>query len=199
MKTVIKVFFCAAFLASLILPAVVSAEEFSADVSNQTKLGNMSGKIYVSDGNVRMEMPGAITITRMDDMMAFILIPEQKAYMEQKIDPYIFASTTSSIPGETERTFVADESLGGRNTKKYRVSYTSLAGSATMVQWKDPSISMPIRTADIDGKWSIEFSNIVTGPQNDSLFDIPDSYNKFIMPDMAEMMEAAQQTVVENK
>ncbi len=197
MKIIGKPFSLIIFFALLVLLKIAQAEDFSADVINQAKEGTLSGKIYVSKDRVRMETPGAVTITRMDEMAAFILMPEQKIYMEQKIDPSLVASTAEKLPGETERTFVADEALGVRNTKKYRVSYKSQAGNVTVFQWIDPTMSIPVKTADVDGKWSIEFDNIVTGPQNNSLFEIPEGYTKFIMPNMDDMMKAAQQAVVD--
>jgi len=192
-----KTVFLILFFALLVSLKTVQAEDFSADVISRSKEGTLSGKMYVSNDRVRMEMPGAVTITRMDEMSAYILMPEQKIYMEQKIDPSIVASTAEKLPGETGRTFVADETVGGRNTKKYRVSYKSQAGNATIFQWIDPAMSIPVKTADVDGKWSMEFGNIVTGSQNNSLFEIPEGYTKFDMPNMDDMMKAAQQAVVD--
>jgi hypothetical protein len=188
MKIIRKTVFLIAFFVLLALLKTVQAEDFSADVISKSKEGTLSGKMYVSKDRVRMEMPGAVTITKMDEMAAYILMPEQKIYMEQKIDPSIVASTAEKLPGETGRTFVANETVDGRNTKKYRVSYKSQAGNA---------MSIPVKTADVDGKWSIEFSSIVTGSQNNSLFEIPEGYTKFTMPNMDDMMKAAQQTVVD--
>lgn len=196
-KMIRKTVFLIIFFVLLVLPKAALAEDFSADVISQTKAGTVSGKMYMSKDRVRMEMPGAVTITKMDDMTAFILMPEQKVYMEQKIDPSLIASTSSKLPGETERTFVADEVLNGRNTKKYHVSYKSQAGDVTVFQWIDPNISMPVKTADVNGRWSMEFSNIITGPQGDSLFEIPEGYAKFTMPNMGDMMKAAQEAVVD--
>jgi hypothetical protein len=196
MKIISKAVFLAVSFALLFSLKTAYAEDFSANVVSHTKEGTFSGKIYVLNNRIRMEMPGAVTITRMDEMTAFILIPEQKIYMEQQIDPSLFVSTSGKLQGETERVFVADEMAGGRNTKKYRVSYNSQAGNATVFQWIDPNMSMPVKTADVDGKWSMEFSNIVTGPQDGSLFDIPGGYAKFTMPNMDDMMKAAQDSVV---
>jgi hypothetical protein len=192
-----KAIFLIIFFAFLILPKAARAEDFSADVISQAKEGTLSGKIYVSKDKVRMEMPGAITITKMENMVAFILMPEQKIYMEQKIDPSLTASTSANLPGETERILVTDETLDGRNTKKYRVSYKSQAGDVTVFQWIDPAVSMPVKTADVGGRWSMKFNNIITGPQSDSLFEIPEGYSKFDMPNMDDMMKAAQQAVVD--
>jgi hypothetical protein len=197
MKMIRKIVFLVVFFTLLVSLKTAHAEDFSADVISHTKEGTLSGKIYMSKNGIRMEMPGAVTITRMDKMAAFILMPEQKIYMEQKIDPDLIASTGEKLPGETERTFVADETIGGKKTKKYRVSYKSQAGNATIFQWIDPAASMPIKTADIDGKWSMEFSHIATGPQNNSLFEIPEGYTKFTMPNMDDMMKAAQQAVID--
>ena len=192
MKMLRKTVFLITFFTLLALLETVQAEDFSANAISKSKEGTLSGKIYISKNRVRMEMPGAVTITRMDEMAAFILVPEQKIYMEQKIDPDLFASTSEKLPGETERTFVADEAVGGRNTKKYRVSYKSQAGNATIFQWIDPTISMPVKTADLDGKWSMEFSNIVIRPQDNWLFEIPKGYTKFTMPDMDSTTEPAE-------
>lgn len=182
----------------LIITGIVFAEEFSADVKSSSSAGGFDGKIYISGDKIRMEVPGGVTITRMDRMTAYILVPAQNTYMEQKLDPSIIASSSSRIQGETERAFIGDEVLNGKNTKKYRVSYQSGAGSATVYQWIDPSIEIPVRTEDINGKWSMEFRNIKKEDQDSTLFEIPASYAKFELPDMSEIMNKAQKEILQD-
>jgi hypothetical protein len=48
-----------------------------------------------------------------------------------------------------------------------------------MYQWISSDIEMPVKTAAINGKWSMELKNIKTGSQPDHLFDMPKGYKKF--------------------
>lgn len=49
-------------------------------------------------------------------------------------------------------------------------------------QWVATDIHFPIKTAAIDGSWSMEYRNIRMGPKPDSLFEIPKGYQKTTVP-----------------
>ena len=62
--------------------AVVSAEDFSADMVSSSPEGSFTAKLYVSGDKSRMETSGATTISRMDKKVVWILMPAEKMYME---------------------------------------------------------------------------------------------------------------------
>ena len=166
--------------------AAVYAGDFSADMVSTARQGSFPAKLYVSGDKSRMEMPGAISISRMDKKVTWMLMPEQKMYMEQPIDTRAAAGTQEKVDGEIERKAEGAEVVSGRNTTKYRVTFESNGKHESMFQWIDGSVNIPVKTAAIDGSWSTEFRNIRTGPQDGALFEIPAGYTKmsFAMPDM---------------
>ena len=168
------------------------AFDFSADTVSTSQGQVSKGKIYVSNDKVRMDTPGASTITRMDKKVAWILMPDQNMYMEQPLSLENVAAA-EKVPGELSRTLVGLDTVDGKTVNKYRVTYTSSAGESSMLQWVDSAMNIPVKTAAEDGSWSVEYRNITMGAQPDSVFELPTGYKKFAMPDMKEMMRSAQQ------
>jgi hypothetical protein len=176
-----------------VLSVQAQTSEFSADVVNTSAgMGTTSGKIYVSKDKTRMEMEQAIVIARMDKKVSWVIMPLQKQYMEQAIDPRSVAGTDEKMPGELERTLVGKETVDGRSTEKYRITYNAMGKKETVFQWLDPRIKIPVKTAAEDGSWSMEFRNIHAGPQADSLFEVPAGYSKFSMLSPSDMTSMIQ-------
>ncbi|MFA5146034.1 MAG: hypothetical protein WC515_01440 [Candidatus Omnitrophota bacterium] len=169
------------------------ALDFSADMVSTTRAGSFTGKIFAAKDKVRMDMAGAVTITRMDKDVAWVLMPQQNMYMEQKLDPERIAGATEKMPGEMERTLVGKDTVDGKMTDKYLIVYTSKEGRATVFQWIDPVSGIPLKTAAEDGSWSVEYRNLMVGAQDDSLFEIPSGYQKFAMPDISDMMKGMRE------
>ena len=166
------------------------AQDFSADMVSSSAEGSFTGKIYVSGEKSLMEMPEAITISRMDKKVAWMLMPSEKMYMEQPLNPHSAVSTTDKIDGEIERKVEGNEQVNGRDTTKYRVTFQAEGKREEVFQWIDESAHIPVKTAAIDGSWSSEFKNIHTGPQDQSSFEIPAGYRpmSFDMPDMKSLL-----------
>lgn len=166
------------------------AGDFSADMVSTSREGSSSGKMYVSGENSRMEMPGMIVINRMDKKVAWMLMPAEKMYMEQALDTRTAAGAQEKMEGEIERIAEGKETVNGRAVTKYRVTYEAQGKRESVFQWLDEKARIPVKTAAVDGSWSMEFKNIETGSQDQALFEIPAGYQKmsFNMPDMADMM-----------
>ena len=161
---------------------MVYAADFSADIVSSSPQGSFKAKLYVSGDKSRTEMPGAITISRMDEKVVWMLMPVEKMYMEQPIDPRAAVSMREKVDGEIERKAEGNEIVGGRNTTKYRVTFKANGKRESVFQWIDESVHIPVKTAAIDGSWSSESRNIQLGSQDPTLFEIPAGYSK--MPDM---------------
>jgi hypothetical protein len=171
----------------------VSALDFSADmVSTVRGGGSFAGKTFVSGDKSRMEAAGAITITRIDKGVTWMIVPEQNMFIEQPIDVSKVAGTTDKIPGELERSLLGREAVGKISADKYRVAYTENGRKVAVLQWIDPASGIPVKTASEDGGWSVEYKNLVVGAQPDSLFEVPQQYSKMAMPNMADIMAAAK-------
>ncbi len=185
------------FIFGIVLSAaVVYAEDFSADMVSSTPEGSFTAKLYVSGDKSRTEMPEATTISRMDKKIVWMLIPAEKMYMEQPIPPHTAASLQEKVAGEIERTAEGNETVNGRGTTKYRVTFEAGGKRESVFQWIDEAAHIPVKTAAIDGSWSSEFRNMRSGPQDPALFEIPDGYRKMSlgMPDMRGTMSAADKT-----
>ncbi len=174
----------------LLLGVAAIAADFSADMVSSTPEGSMTAKMYVSGQKSRIEMSGMVTIGRMDRNVTWILMPQQKMYMEHPIDKRSAMSTQEKIDGELARAVVSKETVNGINTTKYRVTYEALGKRDEIFQWIDDANHFPVKTASVDGSWWSEFKNINTEMQNPDLFEIPDGYSKMSagIPDISGMM-----------
>jgi len=180
--------FISVFAAVSFAAAAAFAAEFSADMVNTSKAATISQKFFVNGNKSRMESPESIVIIRMDKNVMWMLMSQQKMYMEQPLDPSKIPATSEKYPGEMERTLVGKEAIDGRTTEKYRITYTVNGMKVTVYQWLAPDLGMPVKTAAEDGSWTMEYKNIETGSQPDSLFEIPSGYSKFTMPSAGDMM-----------
>ena len=158
---------------------IAVAQDFSADMVSTTKAGVSTGKIFVAKEKTRMETLQTIIITRIDKNVVWILMPAQRMYMEQPLKPENVVATTDKMPGEIERKLVGKETVGGKRTDKYRIVYTTADKKETVFQWIAAESGLPVKSAAVDGSWTIEYKNLKTGKQPDTLFEIPTGYQKF--------------------
>jgi hypothetical protein len=163
----------------LCLTGGVYAQEFSADIVTNTKDGSSKGKVYVSKDRIRMEMQSAITIARMDMKKAWMLMPQQKMYMEMPADAQNLSSAMEKVPGERSRTLIGTETIGGRQTEKYEVSYDYQGTAETIYIWLSKELHFPLKSSALDNSWSVEYTNVAEGPQKQELFELPGEYTKF--------------------
>ena len=181
-----NIIFALALLVSVSFFAVQShAVDFSADTVYTAEGHKTTGKIYSKSDRFRMEMTGPqqmISISRMDKKVAWSIFPAQKSYMEMQLDPGMAPKT--EIRGEIERKQVGAETIDGHPAKKYLVTYKDGSKTAQIYQWMAMDINFPVKTADINNKWTQEFRNIKVGPQPDNLFELPAGYKKMQIPQM---------------
>ncbi len=173
--------FVSVFAAIVLTASTALAAEFSGDMVNTSKAGAVNQKFFISGDKTRMESPQGIAIVRTDKKVMWMLMPQQKMYMEMPLNPSDVPATSEKYPGEIERTLMGKETVDGRATDKYRVVYTAAGVKTTIFQWFAPDIGLPVKTAAEDGSWTMEYKNIKTGTQPDSLFEIPAGYSKMSM------------------
>jgi hypothetical protein len=179
---------------ALSLAQAASALDFSADMVSTMRGGpSVTGRTFVSGDKVRMEAAGAVTITRVDKGVTWVIVPDQDLFMEQPIDMSKVAGATDKVPGEIERTPLGRESVDGRAADKFRVAYEEKGRRVTVFQWIDPASGIPVKTSAADGSWSVEYRNLSLARQPDSLFEVPARYSKMKIPTMADMMAMAGQ------
>ena len=164
--------------------ACAFAAAFAADVVGQSQEGAINGKIYMQGGNVRMEMAQAVTITRMDQKVVWIMMPSERMYMEQPLNPRDAIMSGRAKSDETQKKSLGPDTVDGKQTEKFQVTYDYDGTTSSVYEWIESSLGMPIKVAAVDGSWWMEYHNVTTGPQEASLFEVPGGYQKFSMPSM---------------
>jgi hypothetical protein len=188
----LKTFF-AVFLAVLFAASLSLAAEFSADtISTFQGDKQLKGKLFFKVDRFRMEMKphndmSMVIITRLDKKVAWNLMPETKMYMEIPFDMKNKPKIDEKYEGEIERKEVGRETIDGHPTIKYLITYQVDNEKHQVYQWLATDIKMPVKTTAVDGSWGQELKNIKTGPQSDSLFEIPVGFQKMQMPQIPMM------------
>jgi hypothetical protein len=165
-----------------------SAMTFSADIYNSD---GQNGKFYMDTDKIRTETREMISIVRWDKKLVWLLMPEEKQYMEQVLNhANINQKHMPSIEpasDEIERFFILHETINGYASDKYKVT---VGKQSSYYEWisSDPGITMSVKTAAIDGSWWNEYRNISLDTPNPALFEIPSDYIKMSMPGIGGFM-----------
>jgi len=193
-------------LGSSVFAQITQLTPFSADMQMSSMQANpmnrdMSGKLYVSQQAMRMDMQGegphqAIIITTFATKTVDILMPQQHMYMEHRasdnpmhrgpntadVHPYDPKNPCASDPGTTCKN-LGTETVNGRSCDHWQITHKD--GNISDV-WIDNKLHFPIKTVSQGSTWQL--TNIKEGPQDPSLFQIPAGYQKMEMPNMGGMM-----------
>jgi len=181
-----KYFFLCGFSALFVLTSFANGYciEIVADVLIKQGAAVNKGKIYVKGEKQRIETEGqGITIIRGDKNVAWMLIPEEKSYMDMPLGPNLVQKldVTPKMKDEVSRKLLGDEVIDGRKTKKYEVTLTSGSKTEKVFQWVWTDIDFPVKMADVGGKWSLEYRNIGK-IVSDSFFELPAGYERISVP-----------------
>jgi hypothetical protein len=165
------------------------AQDFSADIISSANGQVFYGKIFTSGGKVRMEAQGAINIVRPDKKLVWVIMPEQRMYMEMPLDVKNMLVGSTKVANEQTRELVAKDNIDGKEVSKYKVVYDSGNKKETLYMWVLEESDIPIKTLSEDGSWSIEYKNVKIGNVSADLFSMPSGYEKLSMgsPDMSRL------------
>jgi outer membrane lipoprotein-sorting protein len=179
--------------------AGASALEFSSDMVMTSQGQTHTSKVWAKENKFRMESGGqpGYTIMRVDKSVTWMVMPEQKAYMEMKLDPSKRPRSEEKVQGEVSRKLIGSETANGHPAKKYEVTYTEGGKTERMYQWIATDINFPVRMAAIDGSWVLDYKNIKMAAQPDSLFEVPSGYQKTAMPGLGSFGRAAPEAAGE--
>jgi hypothetical protein len=167
------------------------AMEFSADVVRKGMGGESTSKVYIKDKKVRMDsmagpMGPGYSIVRQDRQVMWMVNPGQKTYFEMPLQGMADMSQNpqgdEKLPGEVSRKELGKEVVDGHPCVKYEIAYQHGGQSMRVHQWIAQDLKLPVRTAAVDGTWSVEYKNINKGSQPDSLFEVPAGFQKSSMP-----------------
>jgi hypothetical protein len=157
------------------------SQEFSSNVTTKTKEGTESGKVFVSKDKIRMEMETAISIARTDKKLVWMLLPQDKIYMEMPMGAENTITLMNKVPGEISRKLLGTETISGRETEKYEVVYQDKVKDKeqTINIWLSKDLQFPLKSSNVDGSWSVEYTDVKEGPQPAAMFELPADYKKF--------------------
>jgi outer membrane lipoprotein-sorting protein len=167
MKTTRKRFgaFLVLSITSACALAAGAGPEFSADTLQRGPGGQVSsGRMFVGDGRVRMEMAAQgqnlVRITDEKRRVEWVLFPEQKSYMERKAGPdqggpapdpaAMVADPCADAPGLTCRK-LGEETVGGRAAVKWELTGQQEGRPMTITQWLDKERGIPLQQQFPDG------------------------------------------------
>jgi hypothetical protein len=168
-------------------PKAVMSQEFSAKMVSTAAGRTATSKVYMKAGKFRFdnEAAGSYTIARPDLKKVWVVMTAGKNYMEMGEAKEKESSVPAEkVKGEVSRKAVGSETLDGHPTTKYEVTATKEGKTVTSYQWWATDINFPVKTAAVDGSWSMEYREIKIGGQPDSLFEIPAGYKKMEIPAM---------------
>ena len=171
----------------LLAASLAQAAEFTATMVTKAGGKEIPGKVYVKDSNVRNEVQVAgmasIHILRPDKKVMWVVMPQQKAYMEmpfsqeaqQKLMPL-----TESQKAKMKK--VGTETINGYACDKYESTMSHQGKSMKVFTWVATDLGMPIKIVSADGSFSMEYKDIKPGEVADSQFELPQGYQKMKLP-----------------
>lgn len=176
------------------------AAEYSANLVHIDAAGKVepAGRIVAAPGKWRMEQLGGeagapVVIVRMDKKTQWVLMPEEKIYMESVVKEGDQAAGLGKPGGPTGKVVEKDlgaETVNGYLCRKKEVTSESAFQGRTMkhvtIVWQAEEFDFPLRTRDEDGSVT-EMRDIKTGAQPAALFEVPAGFDKMTMPVMPGM------------
>lgn len=193
MKKLILIAVMSISFSGTVLAADEPKVEYSADSSMETEAGAMNGRIYSAPGKERREMDQGgkkmITIMRKDKKVTWMLMPEQKMYMEMPMD------SGRPQPGNTsdykiDATVVGTETVNGIKATKSKVVMTDSKGNKMGgFMWRTTDgIAVKSDVLAMGGgskmRMKSELTNLKIGHQDPALFEIPAGYTTMSMGGM---------------
>lgn len=179
---------CAFLLSAHAAKAQALFKPFSAGQIHIVNKKTTNGKVMAIENAIRTETENkgkaSINITRFDRNVIWVLMPDQKTYMEMPFQG--LAEMASSIKGATvKRDSLGAEQVGAYHCDKSRVETTYEGKVYVGIEWAAKELDgFVVKKADEKGSWSTEYQNVQLGPQDPSLFEIPAGYQKFSLGGM---------------
>ena len=167
---------------------LTQAAEFTANIITKAGVKEIPGKVYVKGQKARNEIKIAgqtnIQILRPDKNVIWVVIPQQKAYMEmpltQESQEKMFINLTEKQKAKMKK--VGTEAVNNYACDKYETTMSHQGKSVKFYVWIATELGVPIKMVAQDGSFSTECKDIKTGEVSDSLFEPPQGYNKMKLP-----------------
>jgi len=171
----------------LLAASLVQAAEFTATMVTKAGGVEIPGKIYVKENKVRNEVQAggqtSIHILRPDKKVVWIIMPQQKAYVEM---PITHTAQQKMLPltedQKAKMKKVGTETINGYSCDKYETTMSHQGKPMQVFTWVATDLGVPIKIVSEDGSFSMEYKDIKPGQVADSLFDVPQDYKKMQLP-----------------
>jgi hypothetical protein len=177
-------------------PPFVMEKQYSADQTITTKDGMVLQTKTFVDGdkmrsNVTMKGMAMSTIVRKDKKKIYQVMEAQKMVMEMDYDEAKFMkSRTAGAFGPSGKfEVIGPDTVDGIACTKYKV--ISDDQKKTFFFWIDATKKVPVQMTDAEGTFTAKWKNYKVGPQDPSLFELPEGYTVMPMPVMPEMPAGA--------
>jgi hypothetical protein len=192
---------------------VAGAQQFSAEFTETdtglatTSAPTSSGKIYVSNGKVRIEasrFPGDYFLIDGEKGTAYLVKPSSRLFMEARqsspltrllvgVEPnnpcgewqrmaIVSGATEQDDHWHCER--IGDEKIGNRTA----IAYRAQSSGQELVGWIDAGLRFPLKI-QAEKIATLVLLNVQEGPQPGNLFEIPANYRKFDPRDLIERIK----------
>jgi len=183
MKTVLKSLACFLSLCFAVPAFAGSIKEYTADMVDvksgkaMQKLAVTPDKIYSESFDAQGKRQG-MAIIRMDQKKMYVIMEENKSYMELPFDKKQFTAADLSMGMvQTKQEKVGTEPVNGYKADKFKITATAMGRTFTSFQWIAPEFDpMPIRTES--DSVAHEMRNIKTDRPDASLFELPKGYKR---------------------
>jgi hypothetical protein len=165
--------------------------DYSAEEHMETEQGEMVTRIFHSGQKERREMvtngSNMITIMRMDKKIVWMLMPEQKMYMENKLDEGDKSHEDKHMAYTMENENLGEEVINGIKTTKRKSVFTTSDGkklggfvwvSKEGIPVKQQSVA---KSGDTKIHMKSELKNLVVKKQDSKLFELPVDYQPMSM------------------
>ena len=167
-------------------PAAAPAAEFAGQTFTQERQATVVGKIYVKEGNLRQEFIDdkghTITILRPDKKLVWVILPQERTYMEIPLKPKWPGQFIQIPPDAKQKRLVGNERVLGYDAEKYEVTVTGRDGLEKQTYWVAAKLGLPIKMEIPARKFLMEYRNITERSLADRLFEIPTGYKKVSVP-----------------
>jgi outer membrane lipoprotein-sorting protein len=175
-----------------------SQAEYSADSYTESAEVTLKEHVYVAPGKQRKESAMGdstpVTIIRMDKGVMWMLMPDDKMYMEMSLQQAQSRNPGVDTSGyQMEKTEMGREVVNGHEAIKYKVIMTDAKGNKLGgFQWVvSPGIQIKLdavsKEKNSKERIKMELTNLKIGKQDPALFEIPDGYTKMVMPSIPGM------------
>lgn len=171
----------------LLAAGLVQAAEFTATMVTSAGGKEIPGKIYVKDTKMRNELEVAgmpsVQILRPDKKVMWLIMPQQKAYMEMPLSQEAqqkLLPLTEDQKAKMKK--VGTETVNGFACDKYETTLSHQGKAMQVFTWVATDLGLPIKIMSADGSFSMEYQDIKPGAVADTMFEVPQGYQKMKLP-----------------